>query len=41
MLAKVLSCAVFGPDGAIIEAQVDISRHLPIALGVLLANDQL
>ena len=29
MLAKVMSCAVVGMDGAIIEVEVDISRGLP------------
>jgi hypothetical protein len=41
MLAKVFSCAVFGLDGAITEVAMDISRDLPIALGVLLDNDRL
>jgi hypothetical protein len=29
MLAKVLSCAVIGLEGAIVEVEVDISRGLP------------
>ena len=35
MLAKVLSCAVVGLEGAIVEVEVDISSGLPAFTNVL------